>query len=38
MLYVRGSPTDYNAWVRSFGCAGWSYADVLPLFLKSEKW
>ncbi|MBO3758940.1 GMC family oxidoreductase N-terminal domain-containing protein [Ciceribacter sp. L1K22] len=35
MLYVRGHPGDYDDWA-SAGCAGWSYADVLPWFLKAE--
>src|SRR6266480_3304363 len=35
MLYVRGSPLDYDAWERQ-GAAGWGYSDVLPYFLKSE--
>ena len=35
MLYVRGSPLDYDGWERQ-GAAGWGYRDVLPYFLKSE--
>ena len=35
MLYVRGHPTDYDDWERS-GCSGWSFADVLPYFKRSE--
>jgi len=35
MLYVRGRPLDYDLWERQ-GAAGWSYADVLPYFLRSE--
>lgn len=35
MLYVRGHPRDYDEW-RQLGAAGWSYADVLPYFKKSE--
>ncbi len=35
MCYVRGNPQDYDDWAAS-GCAGWSYADVLPYFLRSE--
>ena len=37
MLYVRGDPRNYDAWARDEGCAGWSYADVLPFFKKSEN-
>lgn len=36
MLYVRGHPSDYDHWA-SLGCAGWSFADVLPYFLRAEN-
>jgi len=36
MLYVRGNPADYDGWAQ-MGCRGWSYADVLPYFKKSER-
>ena len=36
MLYSRGHPADYDQW-RQMGCEGWSYADVLPYFKRSEK-
>jgi choline dehydrogenase len=35
MLYVRGSPLDYNTWAQ-FGNRNWSYEAVLPYFRKSE--
>jgi choline dehydrogenase len=35
MIYMRGQPADYDHW-RQLGNAGWSYADVLPVFKKSE--
>jgi choline dehydrogenase len=35
MVYVRGHPGDFDAWVEA-GAAGWSYAEVLPYFRKSE--
>ena len=35
MIYSRGHPSDYDHW-RQLGLAGWSHADVLPYFKKSE--
>jgi len=35
MAYVRGHPGDFDAWAAD-GAEGWSYADVLPYFKKSE--
>ena len=35
MAYVRGHPGDFDAWAEG-GATGWSYADVLPYFMKSE--
>ncbi|NKF23566.1 choline dehydrogenase [Solimonas sp. C16B3] len=35
LVYVRGFPADYDEWAEN-GCNGWSWADVLPYFLKSE--
>jgi choline dehydrogenase len=36
MTYIRGHARDFDTW-RQLGCAGWSYADVLPYFTKSER-
>ena len=36
MIYTRGHPSDYNAWA-ALGNAGWSYAEVLPYFRRSEN-
>src|SRR4029077_4509542 len=35
MIYMRGNPLDYDEWARA-GADGWTYADVLPFFEKSE--
>lgn len=35
MVYVRGHPGDFDSWAEG-GAIGWSYADVLPYFRKSE--
>ena len=37
MVYVRGHAGDYNNWSDT-GAEGWSYADVLPYFLRMENW
>ncbi len=34
-LYNRGNAADFDEW-RQMGCEGWSYADVLPYFKRSE--
>lgn len=36
MIYLRGNPQDYNSWAGK-GDDSWSYAKVLPYFLKSEN-
>lgn len=36
MVYFRGHPTDYDAWADA-GATGWSYAEVLPYFTRSEN-
>ncbi|MET7701815.1 GMC family oxidoreductase N-terminal domain-containing protein [Streptomyces sp. NPDC005485] len=35
MIYIRGNRADYDGWAAA-GATGWSYADVLPYFLRSE--
>lgn len=35
MMYSRGAPGDYDQWSQ-LGARGWSWAEVLPYFRKSE--
>ena len=37
MLYVRGHRGDYDRWA-GMGLDGWSYAEVLPYFKRTESW
>jgi choline dehydrogenase len=37
MVYTRGSRHDYDAWAQEDRCAGWSYSDVLPYFVRAEN-
>lgn len=36
MVYMRGLPMDFDRWAAE-GLRGWSYADVLPYFNRSEN-
>jgi choline dehydrogenase-like flavoprotein len=36
MMYIRGDRSDYDRWAAA-GNTGWSYAEVLPYFLKAEN-
>ncbi|MEY9585536.1 GMC family oxidoreductase [Sinorhizobium fredii] len=35
LVYMRGQASDYDSWA-ALGNPGWSYADVLPYFKRSE--
>ena len=35
MAHVRGHRSDFDQWAQQ-GCHGWSYADLLPYFIRSE--
>lgn len=35
MIYIRGNHFDYDQWA-DLGCTGWSHAEVLPYFKRSE--
>jgi choline dehydrogenase-like flavoprotein len=37
MLYTRGDRSDFDRWARN-GATGWSFADLLPYFMRSENW
>jgi len=37
MTFLRGNPRDYDDWAEIEGCSGWSFADCLPYFKKSER-
>lgn len=36
LIYIRGQAADYDDWARQ-GNPGWSYADILPYFIRSER-
>jgi choline dehydrogenase len=36
LVYMRGERSDYDAWA-ALGCTGWGYDDIIPYFLKSER-
>lgn len=36
LAYVRGNKSDYDLWEKQHGTKGWSSAEVLPLFKRSE--
>jgi choline dehydrogenase len=36
MVYSRGNPLDYDDWAKA-GAGDWSYANVLPYFIRSEN-
>ena len=35
-VFTRGCPQDYDGWAADDDCTGWSYAEVLPYFIRSE--
>jgi len=36
LVFLRGAPGDFDRW-EAMGASGWSYADVLPYFMKLER-
>jgi len=37
MIYMRGQAADYDGWAQR-GAMGWKWDDVLPYFMRSEKY
>lgn len=35
-VYMRGLPRDYDDWRDVYGCQGWGFSDVLPIFKAAE--
>jgi choline dehydrogenase len=35
-VFTRGCPDDYDVWANEFGCHGWSFKEIQPLFIRSE--
>ena len=38
MVYMRGSPIDFNEWAKITNDSDWSYANVLKAFKKIENY
>ena len=38
LLYIRGQHADYDDWAAVHGARGWSHAEVLPFFKRSERY
>ncbi|TFK36268.1 pyranose dehydrogenase [Crucibulum laeve] len=38
LFYTRGSSSDFDRFARVTGDPGWSWKNMFPYFLKSEKW
>jgi choline dehydrogenase len=36
MFHLRGHPSNYDAWAAA-GATGWSYEDLLPYLMRSER-
>ncbi|MVS98370.1 alanine-phosphoribitol ligase [Devosia sp. L53-10-65] len=36
-VYMRGIPRDYDDWRDVYGCHGWGFSDVLPVFKDAEN-
>ncbi|WP_454648694.1 GMC family oxidoreductase [Bradyrhizobium liaoningense] len=36
-VYIRGTAHDFDQW-EELGATGWSFRDIFPYFLRSERW
>jgi len=36
-VYIRGARSDFDRWAQ-MGATGWGWDDVLPFFLRAERW
>ena len=36
MVYTRGTPDDYDGWATTYGCTGWSFAEIQKYFIRME--
>lgn len=36
-VYIRGTRADYDRWA-ALGATGWSFDEVMPYFIRSERW
>ena len=37
MIYMRGTPSDYDGWAQAAGDERWAWRNVLPVFKRSEN-
>jgi choline dehydrogenase-like flavoprotein len=37
LIYIRSQPEDYDYWAQ-LGNRGWGWEDVLPFFMRAERW
>ncbi|KAI8800929.1 GMC oxidoreductase-domain-containing protein [Cladochytrium replicatum] len=37
MLWVRGSKDDFGVWEKDYGCEGWNWDQILPIFKRIEN-
>ena len=38
LLYIRGQHADFDDWAKVYGARGWSHAELLPFFKRSEAY